>query len=389
MLEGKWVLVTGGTGAIGGRLVEKLVLEQRARVRVLVRNFMHASRLARFPLEMVGGDLADPAAVNKAVQGCEVVFHCAYDFSGDPVRQRKSGIDGTRHLCEAALLNKVARLVHVSSVAVYGPTLDGDLDEKSPWRKANNTYWHVKAAAERLVLQMCRERQLPGVVLQPTLVYGPFSGWTMNQVQELKTGIVPLVDGGGGYCNAVYLDDVIDSLILAATRAGVTGEAFLISGDQPVTWKEFYGAHEAVLGVQATASFSEFELRRAMTEKKQQSRSLAQLVKFLRQPGVKEQLLGLPVMRPPLSGVKSLLGQSRWDSLKAATFGGDGLDNANGNGEVRRALCVPHETQLALYRSKTRVRIDKARSLLGYAPRFDFRSGMEMTARFIRWANLV
>ena len=387
MLEGKLVLVTGGTGAIGGRLVEKLVLEHRARVRVLVRNFMRASRLARFPLEMVAGDLADREAINKAVRGCEVVFHCAYDFEGNPERQKKSGIDGTRYLCEAALESQVARLVHVSSVAVYGPTLDGDLDEKSPWRKAPNTYWQVKAATERLVLEMCRGRQLPGIVLQPTLVYGPYSGWTMNPVQELKTGIVPLVDGGGGYCNAVYLDDVVDALILAATRAGVTGESFLISGEQPITWKEFYAAHEAVLGVQATASFTEDELRRAMTEKKKEGKSLAQLVKLLRQPEVKAQLLGLPVMRPPLGGLKSLLSQSRWDSLKTATFG-DELNSGNGDGEVRRALCVPHETQLALYRSKTRVCIDKARSRLGYAPRFDFRSGMEMTSRFIRWANL-
>ena len=322
MLEGKLVLVTGGTGAIGGRLVEKLVLEHRARVRVLVRNFMRASRLARFPLEMVAGDLADREAVNKAVHGCEVVFHCAYDFERKPGATTKDPAStGRATFARLPLESQVARLVHVSSVAVYGPTLDGDLDEKSPWRRTPNTYWQVKAATERLVLEMCSGRQLPGIVLQPTLVYGPYSGWTMNPVQELKTGIVPLVDGGGGYCNAVYLDDVVDALILAATRAGVTGESFLISGEQPITWKEFYAAHEAVLGVQATASFTEDELRRAMTEKKKEGKSLAQLVKLLRQPEVKAQLLGLPVMRPPLGGLKSLLSQSRWDSLKTATFG--------------------------------------------------------------------
>ncbi len=81
-LSGKQVLVTGATGFIGGRLVEKLVLEQHANVRVLVRDFSHASRIARFDLEMMRGDITDSSAVTEATKGCEVIFHCAYGFKG-------------------------------------------------------------------------------------------------------------------------------------------------------------------------------------------------------------------------------------------------------------------------------------------------------------------
>jgi len=81
-LRGKQVLVTGGTGFIGGRLVEKLVLECDAKVRVLVRNFAHSASIARFPLEIIQGDVTDTEAVRRAADGCDVIFHCAYGNSG-------------------------------------------------------------------------------------------------------------------------------------------------------------------------------------------------------------------------------------------------------------------------------------------------------------------
>ena len=75
-LSGKRVLVTGGTGFIGGRLIERLVVDYKADVRALVRNFARASRIARFPIQMVHGDVINPSDVNQAADGCEFIFHC-------------------------------------------------------------------------------------------------------------------------------------------------------------------------------------------------------------------------------------------------------------------------------------------------------------------------
>jgi len=391
MLEGKLVLVTGGTGAIGGRLVEKLVLEQGARVRVLVRNFMHASRLARFPLEMIGGDLADPAAVNKAVQGCDVVFHCAYDFSGNAVLQRKSGIDGTRYLCEAALLNNVARLVHVSTFAVYSPMSSGVLTEESRRGKAPNSYVSVKRESERLVLSHHGKKGLPVVIIQPTLVYGPRSShWTLGLAQQLKTGVVPLVDGGNGFCNAVYIDDVVDSLILGAIRPDVIGETFLISAAEPITWKAFYEALEAALHVKSTVIMPEDRLREEVAKSQRKPNPVAPLLQAARHPEVYPQLVSLPVARHLLQALRRGLSDERWNALKASVLMTEDtavLTAAEVEAKAK-PLHLPDKSLLALYLTKTHVSISKARERLGYQPKFDLERGMDLTTRFLRWANV-
>ncbi len=83
------------------------------------------------------------------------------------------------------------------------------------------------------------------VVLQPANVYGPYGGvWVENVLRKLRTGRVVLVDGGAGVCNHVYVDDVVGAALLAAVTEGVVGEAFLVSSDEPVSWREFYGALE-------------------------------------------------------------------------------------------------------------------------------------------------
>ena len=132
-LSGKRVLVTGGTGFVGGRLVEKLVRECHAEVRVLVRNFAKALHVARYPVEMAYGDVTHPVEVSRAVEGCEIIFHCAYGNSGNEEARRAVNIQGTGNVLEAALRQNVKRIIHLSTVAVYGwDNSAGELTEDSP-----------------------------------------------------------------------------------------------------------------------------------------------------------------------------------------------------------------------------------------------------------------
>jgi nucleoside-diphosphate-sugar epimerase len=412
-LEGLTVLVTGGTGFIGGRLVEKLILEGRAagrppHVRVLVRNFGTASRLARFPVEMIGGDIQDEETVKQAVEGCDVVFHCAHDSRLSKGPQKQMAFQGTHNVCQAILQENASRqapigqgtsvrMVHVSTFSVYGPTLDGDLTESTPWQPSNHPYIQAKRGAEHLVLDQYKRTGLPVVVLQPTIVYGPFSKpWTIGPVQALKTGRVPLVDGGHGTCNAVYIDDVIDAMILAATQPDVAGEVFLVSGTETVSWKEFYNAFETVLGVHATVDIASEKLAE-MRKNQVRSQTLATQVKgVIWNRQTIGQILRVPIVHNSLMLAKRILPESRRRTLKARFLGAGNARGTNqssgGSGPTTSAssgpVHVPDETLLALYKPQTRVCIDKARKLLGYEPTIDFEHGMDLTAQFIRWANL-
>jgi nucleoside-diphosphate-sugar epimerase len=387
-LAGKVVLVTGGTGFIGSRLVEKLVVEQRAHVRVLVRNFARAARIARFPVEMIRGDLTDRQSIKCAVAGCAVVFHCAYDFSGTRDEQKRTGLEATGGLAEAVLTNHVPRMVHVSSFSVYDPMSDSELTESSHWPASRNWYVRMKRASERMLQKMHQREGLPVVVLQPSLVYGPYSPhWTMDIVTKLKTGIVPLVDDGNGYCNAVFIDDVADALILAATQPECIGKTFLISGEQPVTWKQFYGAYEEALGIRSTVPMTVEELSERRKKQRKESSLPYRLKNAARIPEVFSLLAGLPMVPTALRTTRLLLSDDRWATLKARVTQ-NGMQNHSSNGTAAKPIHIPDEALLSLYQSKTRVCIDKAKEQLGYSPKFDFERGMEVTAQFIRWANI-
>ncbi|MGH9362245.1 MAG: NAD-dependent epimerase/dehydratase family protein, partial [Thermoanaerobaculia bacterium] len=201
------------------------------------------------------------AAVERAARGCEVIVHCAYGNRGTPAEQRAVNVAGTEAVVGAALRAGVSRLVNVSTIAVYGSTAAADLDETTPYQPPGDLYAATKAEAERLVLDAHRRHGLPAVVVQPTVVYGPFGPvWTIDPLVQLATRRVALVDGGEGLCNAVYIDDAADALVLAATCPAAVGEVFVLAGAAPVTWKEFYAAYERMLGVSATVSMSAAEL---------------------------------------------------------------------------------------------------------------------------------
>ncbi len=383
---GRKVLVTGATGFIGGRLAERLTLEHGAEVRALVRNLAGAARLARFPVTVLRGDVTDPVALAEAARGCDFVFHCAYGTSGSQKHRAWVNTEGTRRVLEAARTAGARRVVYLSTLMVYGQTGDGDLDETAPRRKFGNPYSDSKLEAERIALAS----DVPVSVLQPTAVYGPYGGvWTEAVIRALKTGRQILVNGGDGFGNAVYVDDLVSAMLLAAVREEAVGEAFLISGEETVTWREMYGRFERMLGTEPrTVDMTESEaLVYWRRWQKAQPRLIGEGLRIVKQEQRIRERLERSREGVWLREMASTVLPESWQLKIKSRLAGGGRPPAPASRELPIHPLTPQ--MIGFFKPRTRVRIDKAKRLLGYRPAFDFESGMELTERWARWANLL
>ncbi len=355
MLSGKRILITGGTGFIGGRLAEKLALDEGADVRVLARDFGKAIRVARLPVELVSGDVADDEAVERAVEGCDYIVHCAHDF-GDQSRN----VTASRSLAEAALRHGVQRMIYVSSMSVYEPLPSQGVVDEGSMTPAGNEYAEVKLAVEREMDRFYREEGLETVNIRPTIVYGPYSPpWTLQPMAQVRSRKVVLPEMGTGTCWAVYVDDVVDAMIAALVRPEAAGETFLIGGSDLVTWGEFYGAYEEAAGVDSLVLMDTSAVNQSQTA-----------TGILRRPAA---LLATPIAKNVYQSLRKLGGHNFWHHMRE---------------RVRPMQFPATDAQTALFASHARINLEKAERLLGYQPRFDFSTGMGITKEYIKWAQL-
>jgi dTDP-glucose 4,6-dehydratase len=178
------VLVTGGAGFIGSNLVEQL-LDAGARVRAFVhynsrgdtRHLAAVAPAAGAHLELIAGDLQDPAGVAAAVEGCEFIFHLgaliaipySYQHPGHVVR---TNLIGTLNVLDAARRTRPARLVHVSTSEVYGTARSVPISEEHPLQ-GQSPYSASKIGADKLVESYARSFELPVVTVRPFNTYGP------------------------------------------------------------------------------------------------------------------------------------------------------------------------------------------------------------------------
>ncbi len=255
-LSASKVLVTGATGFIGTHVVRRLLTEKQAAVRAMARDAAKAEGLGKLGAEVVQGDLADFASLERAVQGSSVVIHAAAQVSSVPRREtfERSNVAGTENLLRAAEAAGVRRFVHLSSIAVFGLATSGDVTEQSLRRHSGDPYCDTKFDAEEIVLRYQRAGRLPITILRPSSVYGPGSThWSVIPIKRIKKGKMILFNGGSGLLNYVYIDNLVDAILTAAEDDRAVGEAFIVN-DGATTWCEFFTAHARMAGKQSIPS---------------------------------------------------------------------------------------------------------------------------------------
>ena len=244
-------LVTGASGFIGGRLAERLAVEEGVRVRAMVRDPKKAARLRKLPLEIVQADLLDLSSLRKAIDGCDLVFHCAalVRETGDRNEFYQANVQGTENILKVSSDTGIKRFIHFSSVAVYGMNPPDGSDETTPYQPCGNLYCDTKIASEKAVWTTHKETRLPVVVIRPANVYGPYSNtWTIRPMKLINSGQMILINGGVGINNFVYIDNLLDAALAATKRDQSVGQVYLISDGSGVTWKEFFGSYAQMAG---------------------------------------------------------------------------------------------------------------------------------------------
>jgi nucleoside-diphosphate-sugar epimerase len=381
------VLVLGASGFIGARLTERLASEYGAQVRVFVRAPMRAAVIARLPIEIVAGDVLDREAMIAAARGCSIIFNCVKGKGADPDTRRAVDVDAAGRVVDAARTNG-ARVVHVSTMAVYDRPADGEFDETSPPARRGDAYTDGKMAGERLALDKGRRDGVPVVVVQPSVVYGPGAGvYGTDIIQELTTGRVPLIDGGTGICNALYIDDLVSALVLAAVSDRAAGQRILISGDEYPTWREFFGAFERMIGAERTIAMSRAEAYALWRGARRRPWLLAELWRMVRDDRqLRRRLLSTREGRLLREFVGPAIPRE-WKSGARTSTNGGGRGTLTAGAQLP---LVPLRPWVIDYMGlRARVRCTRARQLLGYAPAIDFATGMRRTELWARWAGLI
>jgi len=242
--------ITGIGGFIGRRMAER-ALAEGWRVTGLDISPAAAERLAPLGVEVVTGDINDRDALAKAFAGADVVFHTAAVVAEDGPRERYERVNnqGTHSVCEVARDAGVRRLVHLSSIMVYGFDYPDGVTEAGPFADAGNIYNETKLSSERIALAHDDpEHGLGVIVIRPGDVYGAGSQqWVRRPLASIRRGLFMLPDGGRGVMNHVHVDNLIDGVWLALA-ADACGEAFNITDDAATPCRVFYDYHRRMAG---------------------------------------------------------------------------------------------------------------------------------------------
>jgi nucleoside-diphosphate-sugar epimerase len=233
--------ITGGSGFIGGRLIERLRRDGH-RVRALARSDAAAEAVAERGAEPVRGDLTDADSLRAGAEGCELAFHLAAKVEdwGPWEEFERGNVEGTRNAVEACASAGVRRFVHTGTEAALmagAPLVQ--VDETAPLRPDSRApYPSTKARAERIALDAARDG-FETVSVRPRFVWGAGDTTLLPGILELvRSGKFAWIGGGNQLTATTHVDNTVEGLLLAAER-GRPGESYFVTDGEPVVFREF------------------------------------------------------------------------------------------------------------------------------------------------------
>jgi nucleoside-diphosphate-sugar epimerase len=256
-LRNKRLLITGATGFLGGALAQRLASEG-AHIVALARSAAKAGEVEAHGFEVARGDMTNRESLRRAVEGCEIVIHCAVSF-GHPDVQRDVNINGTRALAEECGFAGVRQLVYTSSIAVYGFGRRGIVTETTPPSPGAYAYAKTKYGGELAIKDVALHTGLNHVIIRPGMIYGPGSvNWTDALFRYAKRNPILFPGDGSGSAHPIYIDDAVDLLARMIGDETLNGEIFNCSADPAPSWREWLLGYAKLAGHQNWVSLPPF-----------------------------------------------------------------------------------------------------------------------------------
>jgi 2-alkyl-3-oxoalkanoate reductase len=237
------ILVTGANGFLGRALVNRLRAEYNEPLRLLVRR--PPSGPPPGDLHLVYGDLGNPAVVDHAMEGIDTVFHLGSAMKGGNFEYQSGTIWGTRNVIDACERHRVRRLVYVSSLSVldHAGHRPGDMVTESspyePYPEQRGLYTQTKLEAERMVRDAVAAGRIQAVILRPGQIYGPGAEKVPPSGTIGIAGRWLVVGSGSHHVPLVYVENVVDALVLAATSELPNGSLFQLIDPQGITQRAY------------------------------------------------------------------------------------------------------------------------------------------------------
>jgi nucleoside-diphosphate-sugar epimerase len=230
------ILVTGATGFTGKALIRRLLDDGHQVIGLDYKEGHKTAELRGWGAELIIGSVTDPQVVRHCMQGVDVVHHLAAAFREMNVPQSHYydvNVTGTRNVLAAAFEAKVRKFVYCSTCGVHGNVDNPPGGEDAPIQPADY-YQQTKYEAEPIVLEYV-QRGLKATIIRPAAIYGPGDPERFYLIyRRVAKGWFPMIGSGRTYYHPLYIDNLVDALILAMDESKGNGEAYLIADEEYV-----------------------------------------------------------------------------------------------------------------------------------------------------------